>query len=104
MCVKVPTAGVKTSIAVNALHSIFSAYDSAKPKAAIWLVPWSDLLQQTVNTLSDPEHPYRKKLNSLFNNRVEIYQKADLLQGSNFNPTVVKDQLSVFVMSLARSH
>ncbi|HTO34872.1 MAG TPA: DEAD/DEAH box helicase family protein, partial [Flavobacterium sp.] len=101
VCVKVPTAGGKTFIAVNALHTIFSAYDSSKPKAVIWLVPWSNLLQQTVNTLSNPEHPYRQKLNSLFNNRVEIYQKEDLLQGSNFNPTVVKDQLSIFVMSFA---
>jgi type III restriction enzyme len=101
VCVKVPTAGGKTFIAVNALHSIFSAYDAAKPKAVIWLVPWSNLLQQTVNTLSNPEHPYRQKLNSLFNNRVAIYQKADLLQGSNFNPTIVKDQLSIFVMSFA---
>ena len=101
VCVKIPTAGGKTFIAVNALHSIFSAYDSAKTKAVIWLVPWSNLLQQTVNALSNPEHPYRQKLNSLFNNRVEIYQKADLLQGSNFNPTVVKDQLSIFVMSFA---
>ncbi|MDO5608096.1 MAG: DEAD/DEAH box helicase family protein [Capnocytophaga sp.] len=101
VCVKVPTAGGKTFIAVNALHTIFSAYDAAKTKAVIWLVPWSNLLQQTVNTLSNPEHPYRQKLNSLFNNRVEIYQKTDLLQGSNFNPTVVKDQLSIFVMSFA---
>lgn len=101
LCIKVPTAGGKTFIAVNALHTIFSAYDSSKPKAVIWLVPWSNLLQQTVNTLSNPEHPYRQKLNSLFNNRVAIYQKEDLLQGSNFNPTIVKDQLSIFVMSFA---
>lgn len=101
VCVKVPTAGGKTFIAVNALHTIFSAYDSSKPKAVIWLVPWSNLLQQTVNTLSNPEHPYRQKLNTLFNHRVQIYQKEDLLQGSNFNPTVVKDQLSIFVMNFA---
>lgn len=101
VCVKVPTAGGKTFIAVNALHTIFSAYDSSKPKAVIWLVPWSNLLQQTVNALSNPEHPYRQKLNALFNNKVAIYQKEDLLQGSNFNPTVVKEQLSVFVMSFA---
>ncbi|MCB0439722.1 MAG: DEAD/DEAH box helicase family protein, partial [Mangrovimonas sp.] len=101
VCIKVPTAGGKTFIAVNALHSIFQAYDSSKPKAVIWLVPWSNLLQQTVDALSNPEHPYRQKLNTLFNHRVEIYQKEDLLQGSNFNPTVVKDQLSIFVMSFA---
>lgn len=101
VCVKVPTAGGKTFIAVNALHSIFSAYDTSKTKAVIWLVPWSNLLQQTVNALSNPEHPYRQKLNSLFNHKVEIYQKEDLLQGSNFNPTVVKEQLSIFVLSFA---
>lgn len=101
VCVKVPTAGGKTFIAVNALHSIFSAYDSSKPKTVIWLVPWSNLLQQTVDALSNSEHPYRQKLNTLFNHRVEVYQKEDLLQGSNFNPTVVKDQLSIFVMSFA---
>ena len=101
VCVKVPTAGGKTFIAVNALLSIFQAYDSSKPKAVIWLVPWTNLLQQTVDALSNPEHPYRQKLNTLFNHRVEVYQKEDLLQGSNFNPTVVKDQLSIFVMSFA---
>lgn len=101
VCVKVPTAGGKTFIAVNALHTIFSAYDSSKPKAVIWLVPWSNLLQQTVDSLSNSEHPYRQKLNALFNHRVEVYKKEDLLQGSNFNPTVVKEQLSIFVMSFA---
>ncbi len=101
VCVKVPTAGGKTFIAVNALHSIFSAYDTSKTKAVIWLVPWSNLLQQTVNALSNPEHPYRQKLNALFNHKVEIYEKEDLLQGSNFNPTVVKEQLSIFVLSFA---
>jgi len=100
-CIKVPTAGGKTFIAVNALHAIFWGFDSNKPKAVIWLIPWSNLLQQTVNALSNPEHPYRQKLNTLFNHRVEVYQKEDLLQGSNFNPTVIKDQLSIFVMSFA---
>lgn len=101
VCIKVPTAGGKTFIAVNALNSIFSAYDTSKTKAVIWLVPWSNLLQQTVNALSSSDHPYRQKLNALFNNKVEIYQKEDLLQGSNFNPTVVKEQLSIFVLSFA---
>lgn len=101
VCIKVPTAGGKTFIAVNALHSIFSAYDTSKTKAVIWLVPWSNLLQQTVNALSNPEHPYRQKLNALFNHKVEVYEKADLEQGSNFNPTIVKEQLSIFVLSFS---
>ena len=101
ICIKVPTAGGKTFIAVNALHSIFSKFDPAQPKCVVWLVPWSNLLQQTVKNLSNPDHPYRQKLNALFNHRVEVYQKQDLLQGSNFNPTVVQDQLSIIVMNFA---
>jgi type III restriction enzyme len=101
VCIKVPTAGGKTFIACNALHSIFNAYSSELPKAVVWLVPWSNLLDQTVNNLSNPDHPYRQKLDSLFNHRVEVYQKKDLLQGSNFNPGVVKEQLSIIVMSFS---
>jgi len=101
VCMKVPTAGGKTFIACNALHSIFSAYTSDMPKFVVWLVPWSNLLDQTVNNLSNPDHPYRQKLDSLFNHRVEVYEKKDLLQGSNFNPTVVKEQLTIVVMSFS---
>lgn len=101
VCIKVPTAGGKTFIAANALHTIFSAYDVHKPKAVVWLVPWSNLLDQTVKNLSNPDHPYRQKLNALFNHRVEVYEKNDLSQGANFNPTVVQEQLTIMVMSFS---
>ena len=101
VCIKVPTAGGKTFIACNALHTIFQAYGSELPRAVVWLVPWSNLLSQTLDNLSNPDHPYRQKLDTLFNHRVEVYEKKDLLQGSNFNPTVVQDQLTIIVMSFA---
>jgi type III restriction enzyme len=101
VCIKVPTAGGKTFIACNALHTIFNAYSPELSKVVVWLVPWSNLLDQTVNNLRNPDHPYRQKLNSLFNNRVEVYEKKDLLQGLNFNPTVVKEQLTIIVMSFS---
>lgn len=101
LCVKVPTAGGKTFIACNALKTIFSSLPSSKSKMVVWLVPWSNLLQQTVNNLSNPAHPYRQKLNALFNSRVGVYEKKDLLQGSNFNPTIVTEQLSICVLSFS---
>ncbi|MBF0377962.1 MAG: DEAD/DEAH box helicase family protein [Desulfamplus sp.] len=101
VCLKVPTAGGKTFIACNALKSIFNAFAQNIPKVVVWLVPWSNLLEQTKKSLSNPDHPYRQKLNSLFSHRVEVYDKSDLLQGANFNPTVVNEQLSIFVLSFA---
>jgi type III restriction enzyme len=99
--IKVPTAGGKTFIACNALHAISKSFYATKPKAVIWLVPWSNLLQQTVNNLSNPSHPYREKLNSLFGNRVEVYEKEQLLQGAGFNPTSVLEQLNIFVFNFS---
>lgn len=102
VCVKVPTAGGKTFIAVNALDRIFSAfaeYNPTRPKFVVWLVPSLTILEQTVKNLSNIDHPYRQRLNDLFNGRVQIYEKADVLQGAGFNADTVKEQLSVVVMS-----
>jgi type III restriction enzyme len=101
LCMKVPTAGGKTFIAVNALKTVFDHFSPSHPKAVLWLVPWSNLLQQTVKSLSDPDHPYRQRLNQLFQSRVEVYEKDQLLMGAGFNPTSVQDQLSIIVMSFA---
>lgn len=101
IAIKVPTAGGKTFVACNAIHSIFSTYDSSRPKAVVWLVPWSNLLQQTASSLSDASHPYRQKLNTLFNYSVEVYEKETLLQGANFNPTSVSEQLNIFVFNFS---
>ena len=99
VCVKVPTAGGKTFIAVNALKTIFDNFERSRPKAVVWLVPWSNLLDQTYQALNNPDHPYRQKLNALFSNRVEIYEKKDLLQAASFDPANVSEQLSIFVLS-----
>ena len=102
VCVKVPTAGGKTFIAVNALDRIFAAfaeYNPTRPKFVVWLVPSLTILEQTVKNLSNIDHPYRQRLNDLFSGRVQIYEKADVLQGAGFNSDTVKEQLSVVVMS-----
>jgi type III restriction enzyme len=49
--------------------------------------------------LKDPSHPYRQKINSHFGNKVEVFDKATLLQGSGFNATSVKEQLNIMVFS-----
>ena len=99
ICIKVPTAGGKTFIACNAIKTIFDAFAYDKPKAVVWLVPSITILDQTIKNLKDPSHPYRQKINSHFGNKVEIFDKATLLQGSGFNATSVKEQLNIMVFS-----
>jgi type III restriction enzyme len=102
VCVKVPTAGGKTFIAVNALERVFTAfadYNPGRPKFVVWLVPSLTILEQTVRNLANIDHPYRQRLNDLFQGRVQVYEKTDVLQGAGFNLDTVREQLSVVVMS-----
>lgn len=97
--IKVPTAGGKTFLAANALRTIFVAFPVGRPRAVVWLVPSITILDQTLRNLKDPGHPYRQKINTHFAGRVEVYDKAALLQGSGFSASSVQEQLSLVVLS-----
>lgn len=102
VCIKVPTAGGKTFIAVNALQAIYSAVEfhgETKPRFTVWLVPSSAILEQTIRDLRNPNHPYRQKLNVLFNGRVNVYEKDDVLLGRGFDADTVKSSISIVVMT-----
>ncbi len=99
LCFKVPTGGGKTFIACNAVRPIFDALPVTKTKAVVWLVPSDAILTQTVKALKDMRHPYRQKIDVDFGGRVEVYTKEELLNGQNFNPTAVMEQLSIMVLS-----
>lgn len=102
VCAKVPTAGGKTYIAVNAVKTIldvFTAHSPERAKLVVWLVPSLTILEQTVKNLSDMDHPYRRRLNQLFKGRVAIYQKRDMLLGAGFTADAVREQISIVVMS-----
>ena len=99
LCIKVPTGGGKTFIACNAIRPVFDALPVTKTKAVVWLVPSEAILTQTAKALKDTSHPYRQKIDVDFGGRVEVYTKQELLNGQNFNPTAVTEQLSIMVLS-----
>ncbi|MDR0529859.1 MAG: DEAD/DEAH box helicase family protein [Zoogloeaceae bacterium] len=97
VCVKVPTGGGKTFIAACALAPIFDALPCAKARAVAWLVPSDSILEQTLSNLQNPRHPYHLQLRRDF--YPQVYSKSALLNGQNFSPNTVANQLSVFVLS-----
>lgn len=99
VCLKVPTGGGKTFLAANAIKTIYDSMPVRQAKAVVWLVPSDAILNQTYAALSNPDHPYRQKIDVDFSGAVEVYSKMKLLNGQNFNPTVVTEQLSIFVLS-----
>ena len=99
ICYKVPTGGGKTFLAAASVKPIFDYLPSTAARVLVWLVPSEAILTQTLRALKDPHHPYRRRLNTDFGGRVEVYSKDELLTGQSFSPTIIADQLSVMVLS-----
>lgn len=99
ICMKVPTGGGKTFMACASVRRIFDAMPINKPKVVVWLVPSDSILTQTIRTLSDVEHDYRRRLDQDFAGRVGVYTKDMLLNGQNFSPDTVREMLTVCIMS-----
>ena len=99
VCFKVPTGGGKTFIACASLKPFFEQMPLSKTKVVAWLVPSNTILDQTIQTLSDVNHPYRQRIEMDFGGRVEVLTKEQLLNGQGFNPTSVKEQLTICVLS-----
>ena len=99
VCFKVPTGGGKTFLACASVKPIFDALTMSNVKAVVWLVPSDAILSQTIRNLKNTDHPYRQRLDRDFGGKVTVYTKEEALNGQGFNPSAVRDQLSVFVFS-----
>lgn len=99
VCMKVPTGGGKTFMACAAVRRIFDALPQGKPKMVVWLVPSDPILMQTTTNLMNPDHPYTRRLNADFSGRVGVFTKEMLLNGQNFTPDTVHEQLTVCILS-----
>jgi len=100
VCFKVPTGGGKTFLATCAVRVIKDAIVQSGEGTVVWLVPSDTILEQTLATLKNVDHPYRQQLQKDFPAGVEIYSKEQLISGQNFqNPVSVQEHLSVFVLS-----
>lgn len=101
VCAKVPTAGGKTFIGLHATACIFEQLQRRQGDArlCIWLVPSLSILQQVLGALRNPQHPYRQTLNRLFDGRVTVLDKSELLAGGQFSLDEVQDGLVLTVLS-----
>jgi type III restriction enzyme len=99
VCFKVPTGGGKTFLACCAIRHIYDAMPSISQRVIVWLVPSNAILEQTVRNLGNPQHPYHQRLQQDFDGKIVVLNKEQLLNGQNFTPSSVAEQVSVCIMS-----
>jgi len=76
---KVPTAGGKTYLAVNAVSRIMGSYLGTNRGFVLWIVPNEAIYTQTLRRLKDRQDPYRQVLDRAAAGRVKIMEKGDRL-------------------------
>ena len=95
ICLKVPTGGGKTLLAVKAIDAINSIYRRAQTGLVLWIVPTTQIYNQTLRALKDRAHPYRQQLNMHSGDRTLILEKDSL-----FAPEDVEQNLVVMLLML----
>lgn len=94
-CLKVPTGGGKTFLAVKTLDLIQTHYTKSKTGFVLWIVPSNQIYRQTLEALKNREHPYRQTLDISSGGRTMIIEKGDF-----FTPLDVSENLVIMLLML----
>ena len=77
ICLKVPTGGGKTLIAVSSVEKINFDYFKKNTGLILWIVPSTAIYNQTLKNFRDRTHFYRKVLERAGAGKVKIIEKTD---------------------------
>ncbi|WP_423060056.1 DEAD/DEAH box helicase (plasmid) [Bacillus cereus] len=99
VCLKVPTGGGKTLLATYSIDLVNTHYLRKQTGFVLWIVPSSQIYNQTLEALKDRNHPYRQKLDISSGGRTLIVEKSD-----RFTPQDVNENLVVMVLMLQSSN
>ncbi|MBI5220458.1 MAG: DEAD/DEAH box helicase family protein [Candidatus Liptonbacteria bacterium] len=94
-CLKIPTGGGKTLLAVKAIDLINTTYLKKRTGLILWIVPTTQIYNQTIRSLRDREHPYRQHLDIASGGRTTILEKTD-----RFVPLDINENLVVLILML----
>ncbi len=94
-CLKVPTGGGKTFLAVKTIDLINTGYLKKREGLILWVVPTTQIYRQTIKSLRNRDHPYRQHLDIASAGRTLILEKGD-----RFTPQDVSENLVVMMLML----
>ena len=94
-CLKIPTGGGKTLLAIKVIDLVNIHYRRRQTGLVLWIVPTTQIYNQTLRALKDRDHFYRQQLDLASAGRTLILEKT-----SGFSPADVRENLCVLLLML----
>ena len=94
-CLKIPTGGGKTLLATRVIDLVNAHFRQSRRGLVLWIVPTTQIYNQTFNALKDRDHPYRQQLDLSSGQRTRILEKT-----TAFGPRDVAENLCVLLLML----
>ncbi|MDP3851670.1 MAG: DEAD/DEAH box helicase family protein [Luteolibacter sp.] len=94
-CIKIPTGGGKTYIATRVIDLANTIYLRRQSGLVLWIVPSTQIYNQTLAALRNRSHPYRQQLDIASANRTLILEKT-----RRFRPEDIRENLCVLLLML----
>ena len=94
-CLKIPTGGGKTLLAAKVIDLVNTHFRSRQTGLVLWIVPTTQIYNQTLRALKDRDHPYRQQLDVASAGRTLVLEKT-----SRFSPREINECLCVLMLML----
>ena len=94
-CLKIPTGGGKTLLATKVIDLVHRHFARRRTGLVLWIVPTTQIYQQTLKALKDRDHPYRQQLDVASAGKTLVLEKH-----SGFSPADVRERLCVLLLML----
>ena len=94
-CLKIPTGGGKTLLATRVIDLVNGRFLHRRRGLVLWIVPTTQIYNQTLGALKDRDHPYRQQLDLSSGQRTRVFEKT-----TAFGPRDVKENLCILLLML----
>lgn len=94
-CLKIPTGGGKTLLATKAIDLINTHFLKSNRGLVLWIVPTTQIYNQTLAALKDRDHPYRQTLDNASGARTLILERTQ-----HFTRADIEGNLCVLLLML----
>jgi type III restriction enzyme len=94
-CMKIPTGGGKTLLATKTVDLVNTHFRKSNRGLVLWVVPTTQIYNQTLAALKDRDHPYRQTLDNASGARTLILERTQ-----HFTPGDIEQSLCVLLLML----